>query len=347
MTTNQQKVNVQKVGFLSDRQIENLLAYDDWQQVGFKKELIKKMIDSIRKGSIEIEKAVKQLQSIVNLQATELSIREVHELVYYFNYLPINEIFTTEKIKELKRQFDDIDFEQSLLTPFKSYDQHSLEENKPKQSGSLKEGAQKKEKGLGAHEAEDKSIRKKKKQEELLSEPKPKSEPIDQSLFIGNAGLVILYPFMKPLFGKLELLENREFKDEQAAVRGVHLLQYLATGEEASPEYELVLNKILCGIDIQEPIEREIYLTDDEKNLCEELMRVMIGRWSVLKKTSPSAVRSMFLKREGKLTEDPGSYWLKVGWSSFDILIDSIPWGYKLIQLPWMEKMLQTEWEQV
>ena len=65
--------------------------------------------------------------------------------------------------------------------------------------------------------------------------------------YVHNAGIVLVAPYLQRLWGILELTANGSFIDDTAAQRAVHLLQYIVTGKSETPEYQLVLNKLLCG----------------------------------------------------------------------------------------------------
>ncbi|MEO0474178.1 MAG: contractile injection system tape measure protein, partial [Bacteroidota bacterium] len=90
---------------------------------------------------------------------------------------------------------------------------------------------------------------------------KPKSE-LDkgEAIYVHNAGLLILHPFLSRYFSGLDLMKEGEFLDESSAERAVYLLQYLATGKSDIPEQDLILNKILCGLDIAFPLSRDVHI---------------------------------------------------------------------------------------
>lgn len=50
-------------------------------------------------------------------------------------------------------------------------------------------------------------------------------EAVEDHLFINNAGLVILPPFLPRYFESLDMLEDQQFKNEEMAARAVLLLQ--------------------------------------------------------------------------------------------------------------------------
>ena len=168
--------------------------------------------------------------------------------------------------------------------------------------------------------------------------------PLSEPIYIFNAGLVLLWPYLSRLFGMLEMLENRKFKDEETAVRAVHLLQYLVQGHTEAPEYHLVLNKILCGISTAHPLLREVALTENETKLGDNLLYGVTQNWSMLSNSSIDTLRETFLQREGRLVNKADSWSLKVETKSYDMMLDTLPWSISTIMLSWMEKVLYVEW---
>ena len=59
---------------------------------------------------------------------------------------------------------------------------------------------------------------------------KPKSAVLEEEVFVSNAGLVLLWRYLRHFFENLGLLQDRAFKDELAQHRAVYFLGYLATG---------------------------------------------------------------------------------------------------------------------
>ena len=195
---------------------------------------------------------------------------------------------------------------------------------------------------------------KKRSEKDLLQEQLKKAFSIEDDeeitdvladgIYIDNAGLVIVWPYLLPFFRKLELVNGNEFASEEAQHRAVHILQYLATGEEtAAEEHELVLNKALCGIDPEEPVSSIISLSTAERNECEQLLDNIIANWAALKSISSSALRSTFLVKEGILKRENG-WSLKIERTTVDMLIDRLPWGISIITLPWNKELIYAEW---
>ncbi|HEY9619692.1 MAG TPA: contractile injection system tape measure protein [Crinalium sp.] len=171
--------------------------------------------------------------------------------------------------------------------------------------------------------------------------------PEDQTagLFVNQAGLVILHPFLLLYFEDAGLLEGEEFRDRTAQQTAIYLLHYLATKQTDAPEYELVLPKLLCGWPLNEPVSRELTLPDTALTEAEHLLQTVIDYWQVLKSTSPDGLREGFLQRPGKLTQlFEGDWRLQVEQQAIDVLLGSLPWGFNVVKLPWMESMLMVEW---
>src|SRR5207249_2404806 len=76
--------------------------------------------------------------------------------------------------------------------------------------------------------------------------------PADEAVDIDNAGLVLLWPFLRHFFGHLGLLDEGRFRDGEAVQRATGLLGHLATGDPAPAEYLLPLCKVLCGMEPDE-----------------------------------------------------------------------------------------------
>ncbi|MDX2246137.1 MAG: contractile injection system tape measure protein [Bacteroidia bacterium] len=163
-------------------------------------------------------------------------------------------------------------------------------------------------------------------------------------IFIGNAGLVLLHPFLPHLFQALKLTEQGKFSDENNRHRAIFLIQYLASGKTETPEHELSLNKILCGLPLSVPVEKNLSLTEAETEESEELLQAVLGHWKALKNTGPDGLRYNFLLREGKLTLTSNGWRLVVEQKTQDILLGKLPWGISKIKLSWMPDMLGVDW---
>jgi hypothetical protein len=183
----------------------------------------------------------------------------------------------------------------------------------------------------------DKSIVESKEAKEL---PKKNRE-----IYIENPGLVLIHPFINTLFRRLGYLDKKAFVDKDIQHRAVYLLQYIVDGDtKPKEEHQMILNKLLCGVPLREPLNTDIVLSDTEKETCESLLEGVIANWPKLKNIKPDNFRASFMKREAKLT-DKFDYWaLKVEATGIDILLETLPWSIKMIMFPWMEKSINVDW---
>lgn len=170
------------------------------------------------------------------------------------------------------------------------------------------------------------------------------TEEHGEDIYIGNAGLVLAAPYLPRLFAMLDLLDGPAFRDAAAAERAVRLLQYLVDGEESVDEFKLVLNKILCGLATDTPIEREAGFSEREKEAAEGLLRGMIDNWKGVGHTSLAGLRETFLRREGRLRLKDGAWDLLVAPKPFDMLLDTLPWSIAVIRHRWMDRVIHVTW---
>lgn len=163
--------------------------------------------------------------------------------------------------------------------------------------------------------------------------------------FIKNSGMIILAPYLSALFTELDLCDGKTFISEEAKERAVYLLQYLATGkEEDFEEHEMVLNKILCGVEIGAPLTLQFIISEKEKEECLGLLQAVATNWPALKGTSGEGMRDTFFMRDGILEQQSNGWNLKIEKTTIDILLDKLPWGISILQMPWSKEMIFVEW---
>lgn len=163
-------------------------------------------------------------------------------------------------------------------------------------------------------------------------------------LLVRNAGLVILWPYITRLFKLINYSDGKVFLSEDAKVRGVLLLQYLATGQTSSPENELVLNKIMCSLPVSTPVPTSVDFTPDEIKAADGLLLGAIGNWSKMKTMSPAALRGTFILRTGNIVEEADRWRLTVDKGPYDIILKTLPWGYTFVKFQWMDKFITVDW---
>ncbi len=166
--------------------------------------------------------------------------------------------------------------------------------------------------------------------------------PLPADMQVQNAGLVLLGPFLQTFFESICAL-NRDGTPVQPA-RLPMLLHYLATGELAAEEWQLLLPKLLAGLKATDICHTEISVNEEEVLKTGELLQSVIELWERLQGTSISGLRETFLQRTGTLSDESGRWKLRVREESVDILLQFVPWPFHTIRLPWMDGILFVDW---
>jgi hypothetical protein len=173
-------------------------------------------------------------------------------------------------------------------------------------------------------------------------EKSKRQTPAVEGIFIQNAGLILLAPFLPMLLERVDLAKEGELKDPAMAMS---LMHYLACGEEGPVEFQVVLPKVLCGWDIEKEIDLPDAVPQAMKEETRQLLESVIGHWAVLKDTSVEGLQEAFLRRTGKISMSTNNEWLlQVEQRAFDMLIQQLPWSFKVVKLSWMKRLLRTEW---
>ncbi len=162
--------------------------------------------------------------------------------------------------------------------------------------------------------------------------------------YSGFAGIILTWPYLSTLFGKLKYLENKQFRNHTAQQRAIQLLGWIASGKSGNEEPDLILPKIICGYPADAPVNGKIRLTRTEKENASEMLRSLIANWPVLGNTSIDGLRSSFFHREGKLGREAGKWRLVVGQKSFDMLLERLSYGISIVKLPWNDYLIHTDW---
>ncbi len=185
-----------------------------------------------------------------------------------------------------------------------------------------------------------------KAEEKANAGPYPTKPKEQASIYINNAGLILIAPFLSRLFDLLSFIENKEFKGKDKQIHAAFLLQYLVFGKNKDlyPEHELVLNKILVALDNEQSIPQTIELTEEECSHAEYLLKSVLQHWEKLRNTSLAGLREAFLQREGKLEFKDDSILLTVESKAYDVLLDSVPWNFRTVKFLWMRQVIQVRW---
>jgi hypothetical protein len=195
------------------------------------------------------------------------------------------------------------------------------------------------------HEREQRALNIKKNNDNLFEKLNNSDDIIiNEPIYVNNIGLILFHLFIPTYFKRLNLLDDEgEFIDLNAKYKAVHLLQILVSDSKYD-EHELVLNKILCNLNISDTIPMELELNEEERNLAMELNKVVLQRWEKMSNSSIEHFRAAFLMRDGRLNEKENGWYLTVEKRGYDIILSSIPWAFSVVKFKWMPKFLYTEW---
>lgn len=173
---------------------------------------------------------------------------------------------------------------------------------------------------------------------------------LSEKIEMPNTGLVILHPYLKQLFTRLEyILPSGEFKSNTNVERAITLLHYIATGTTIDDyreieESQFLFPKILCGFPITNVLV-PVALSENEINTATGLLKACLNHWDKLKNSSINTLRNSFLQRKGIVVLVDNAYQLTVEKSAIDILLNSLPWSLNIVRLPWLKETIFTTWQ--
>ncbi|CAC9976170.1 contractile injection system tape measure protein [Flavobacterium panici] len=162
-------------------------------------------------------------------------------------------------------------------------------------------------------------------------------------LYLDNAGLVLIHPFLKSLFDNCKLLnKDNTINNPEVAT---HLLHYIATGKEQDYENAMAFEKFLCNIPIAKPIERNIVLSEEMKKEGEAMLQAVLSNWDIMKTSSAELLQNEFLQRPGKLNiNGDDSPVIIIERKTQDILLDKLSWNLSIIKLAWKKRIIYVNW---
>ncbi|TDO68905.1 hypothetical protein EV143_11615 [Flavobacterium chryseum] len=162
-------------------------------------------------------------------------------------------------------------------------------------------------------------------------------------LYVGNVGLVLIHPFLKSLFDNCKLLnKDNSINNPEVAT---HLLHYIATGKEQDYENAMTFEKFLCNIPIDEPIERNIVLSEEMKKEATTMLQAVLSNWDIMKTSSAELLQNQFLQRPGKLSiNGDESPVIIIERKTQDILLDKLSWNLSIIKLAWKKRIIYVNW---
>ena len=168
-----------------------------------------------------------------------------------------------------------------------------------------------------------------------------------EGFYIPNAGIVIIAPYLPAIFQKGELLtaNNKSFKNKESIYYAIQLLEFLVNKKTIKTENTTPLYKLLCGLPMETPINIQISLDEEHKQMANRLLLQVSKKWDIKIGDQIDMLRGSFFIRDGKLTELDDKWLLTVETKLYDShLFKKMPWSFKRIKFPWMSKWLQVDW---
>jgi len=175
---------------------------------------------------------------------------------------------------------------------------------------------------------------------ELEGKPEPET-------YISNAGLILFAPLLENAFRELGYTDHTgKFKTDKLRERSVHFLGHLAFEQNKMPEEEMVLCKLIAGMDLDTPLALEMALTENEIEKTSALIDLIRSKWSGMDKTTNEIFRKSWIMREGRLQKDSREdYVLRVDQKGFDILLGRFSLGIPRFEYPWTSTTMRVEWQ--
>lgn len=163
---------------------------------------------------------------------------------------------------------------------------------------------------------------------------------------VRTAGVVLLANLLQRYFERLGLIDTAAFRDLAAQERACGLIHFLASGQTELREPDLVLGKLLCGLDLEAPVPVRVEVDEATRAVSDSLLAFVLASWKGIGGTTIQGLRGSFLCRDGRLSrrEDDDGWVLDVERRTHDILLGSFPWQTSIVKLPWMPQPLFVHW---
>ncbi|WP_391528917.1 contractile injection system tape measure protein [Photorhabdus akhurstii] len=163
---------------------------------------------------------------------------------------------------------------------------------------------------------------------------------------VNNAGILVLWPMLSSLFNQFGLLEEQKFIHRQAPFSAVNFLNYLIWGNEEIQTELNILNNVLCGLMVNEPI--ELAPVEPEKQLIiDQWLDAIINQLPGWKRLTRNDARQLFLQRPGELLISDQEINITVEPQPFDMLLTDWPWPLNIAKLPWLDRPLKIDWKNI
>ena len=165
-------------------------------------------------------------------------------------------------------------------------------------------------------------------------------------LTVDDAGLVLLHPFLSTLFSRMGLLdEKNHFKGLTEREKAAHLLRFASGDANLHFDHLMNLEKVFCGLPVQYPMMPDFPISNNEKLEVNDMLESVCQYWKPLNGTSVAGLQQSFLRRNGMIAFDSGTWLIRVEGMAVDILLDDLPWEISTILFPWTDEMFAVDWQ--
>jgi quinol monooxygenase YgiN len=169
---------------------------------------------------------------------------------------------------------------------------------------------------------------------------------------VRTAGIVLVWSLLQRYFERLGLVERGAFRDVASQERACGLVHFLASGQTECREPDLVLAKVLCGLDVEAPVPVRVEVDEATRTVSESLLAFLLASWKGIGGTTVQGLRGSFLCRDGRLHhgdgggngDGEGRWTLDVEHRTYDVLLGTFPWQVSVVKLPWMPRPLFVHW---
>jgi len=163
-------------------------------------------------------------------------------------------------------------------------------------------------------------------------------------ILVENAGIVLLNNYFITLFERLNLLVDGNFRNRISQIQATQYLHFLSAGSEHSKEQMLSLNKVICGLPINDPVPNYLNISEENVGLLNSLLKAVISHWSAIGDSTENGFRGNWIARNGVLTAHEDKWELAVEKRAYDLLINQSPFSFSVIKYDWMPKPLHVNW---
>ncbi|WP_036768619.1 contractile injection system tape measure protein [Photorhabdus australis] len=170
--------------------------------------------------------------------------------------------------------------------------------------------------------------------------PAPSAQSV---LSVSNAGCMILWPLLPTFFSALGLLDKNRFISLEAQREAVCLLDWLIWAEDEIPVWRLTLNKIICGLPMND---NGLWRAPEpeQQTVISQWLEKIIMQLPAWKKMGVSDVRYLFLQRSGELSGLESGIKIHVKPEIYDALLTDWPWPMNMACFSWLNQPLTITW---